>query len=90
MKPQQIYIYIIIICIIIILGVDTFRIPSSTEGFVDFNTYVRDTLKRIFNWLTGEYVLMPLILNLIIVGPLVFAIGKIYNSTTAYVAGASS
>jgi hypothetical protein len=90
MKPQQIYIYIIIICITIILGLDTFRSSSSREGFFDFNTNLNKTLNDIFNWLTSEYVLMPMILNLLIVGPLVFAIGKIYNTATAYIANSSS
>ena len=90
MKPQQIYIYIIIICIAIILVFDTFKSTSATEGYFDFNTDFNKTLNNIYTWGTGEYVLMPLFLNLLIVAPVIFALGKVYNSTAAYVAGASS
>jgi hypothetical protein len=75
---DEIYIYIIIACIIIILGINVAKFISKTEGF-------EITTDGIFTWATGEYIFMPLILDLLIFGPLIFVSSKLYNYIMGYV-----
>ena len=74
---DHIYIYIIFICIIIILGIRVAEYRSTNEGFTL-------TFTEVVNWTTGENILMPLFLDL-----LVFEAHLYYYSILSFSTGIS-
>ena len=73
----KLYIYTIIPIIALYIG---YSYVKNVEGFTL-------TKEQIFSWATGEFILMPMILDIIIVGPILFTLSRVYNSLEATAAG---